>query len=422
MLPNKSLPEILVMGALPFPFGTAGSNYLRGHACAIRSAGLSVGVLADQPSGRLEDITECGGFSYRGIDYWAIRRKHRSKLIHRMSSTLLGMHDDRLSWLQAQQPLDGVKAIMFYPGMSRTVPFLLRLRGLCRLNGISLFVFCVEWHEPGRFGVGRLSVSTVDAEVQRRFINPRLDGVVCISEYLQAYYLAHGSRTVLIPPLLDMQDGLWTTRSESSRSLNDGTVRILFSGSFGRDKQDLILRAVSKVRSEGMNIIIEYVGATKEDIAALPGVGQLLIKELGPGIHFHGQVPLAGAMRLASEASYGIVLRENSRWSQAGFPSKVPEFLALGVPVIANLNSDLSKYLVDGENALIVKHLNVECVAAVLRRCYSIPREGKEVMRLKTMRSATAFDARNYGSIYRRFLLPEDVVSRKDSKASIPSW
>ncbi|MEI6052925.1 MAG: hypothetical protein WCQ44_09510, partial [Opitutaceae bacterium] len=65
------LPEVIIIGEFPFPYGSAASNLVRGHCCALREAGFSVGLLprSDDPGEEAE--TEK---SYGGMPYWQIRK------------------------------------------------------------------------------------------------------------------------------------------------------------------------------------------------------------------------------------------------------------------------------------------------------------------------------------------------------------
>jgi glycosyltransferase involved in cell wall biosynthesis len=398
------LPQVMILGTFPFPDGSAASSILRGHARAIQSAGLSVGLLADQKNGRDEDKRPDGHFAYRGIDYWAVQRTHAKPLLHRLLNSLMAWQDDRLAWLAKQQPLAGVKAILVYPGVSRTVPLLLRLRRLCRRKGIKLIVYGVEWHEPGHNGVRPFAFATADGEVQRRWINHRLDGVLCISDYLQAYYRAKGVRTALIPPLLDLSDPIYTPELVSPQQEDAGAVRVLFSGTPGRDRQDLILRAVQEARRQGADVVLEYLGCTRDAIVAMRGVGEELLEQVGEGVRFHGRVPYHAVVRITAAASFGLLFREDSKWSKACFPSKVPEFFALGLPVLCNLTSDLHRYLKEGHNAMIVHEMSVEGLASVLRCAAALESDHYHRMKAAARATAQLFDGRSYGKAYRELL------------------
>jgi glycosyltransferase involved in cell wall biosynthesis len=252
-----------------------------------------------------------------------------------------------------------------------------------------------------RWGV----LGRADGEVQRRWVNPRLHGVLCISEYLQAYYRAKGVRTALLPPLLDLSDAMWTPLASRPEPMRNGKLKIIFSGSPIRERHDLILRAVLEARCHGTDVVLEYLGCTRDAIATMRGVGEDLLQQMGDGVRFFGWVPFEALTGILASASFGLLFREDSKWSKACFPSKVPEFLALGVPLLCNITSDLHQYLKDGVNALIASELSVDCLAATLRRASTLTTEHYQQMRAAARTTAQAFDGRRFGQTYRDLLV-----------------
>jgi glycosyltransferase involved in cell wall biosynthesis len=125
----------------------------------------------------------------------------------------------------------------------------------------------------------------------------------------------------------------------------------------------------------GCPVSIDYLGASRNNITALPGVGKQLVNSLGDGVFFHGWVPDEKVHEISASASFGILLCDNARWSDACFPSKIPEFFALGVPVLCNLTSDLGLYLKDGHNGVVVSGVDVDAFCAAVEKALSLSRE-----------------------------------------------
>jgi glycosyltransferase involved in cell wall biosynthesis len=406
--PSAALPEVLLVGDFRFPEGDAGANLMRGHSVAIQDAGYSVGMLPDQVDGRQEDRQPDGGYAYRGVPYWPVRRPRvltrLGARLYYWPKTALARGDDAMYWLSRRAPLRGVRAIIYYPGVGGTVPLTLRLRAFCRRNRIQLFTYIVEWQEPGRNGVPRFSHVTIDAEIQRRLVNRTTDAVICISTYLENYYRGRGVRTALIPALLDLSDPLWTIADEGRLQTNGGELRLVFSGTCIRERHDIILRAVVEARRRGFPVVMEYVGSSRADVAAAKGVGQPLLQALGDGVRFHGCVAFDDLLRIVASASFGLLMREDSKWSRACFPSKVPEFLALGVPIICNLTSDLGTYLRDSDNAFLVEELSVDALCRALERAATMGEGRYREMKAAARKTAALFDASCYGGVYRQLI------------------
>lgn len=394
--------DVLIIGDFAWPTGTASANILHGHCKAITSAGYTVGILPNQSEGREQDYIGDGVCKYRDIPYMCLGCRfvrHRSRLVHYISHHFLG-YDQRIDWLE-HQDLSSLKAVVAYTGVTGTTSWLLRLKRLCRKRNLKLLVYVVEWHDPDHYAGGRFGICRIDGEIQRRFVNPRLDGVICISNSLHNYYQDKVC-SVVVPPLLDLNLPKWQSYS-GIRSTN-GPIRILFSGSSKRERHDLILQAVLNVRNLTHNIVLEYLGSSRQDIASLHKGNSELIEALGEGVHFHGRVDNDQVDKIVSSASFGILLRNKEKWSESCFPSKVPEFLAYGVPIICNLTSDLGHYLENEFNAIIVRSLNVQEVEEAISKAVDMSGEERISMSRNAKESALHFDGTNFASIYRSII------------------
>ncbi len=398
-----ALPDVLLVGDLLFPEGGAAANFVRSHCRAIQEAGLRVGVVPRQLAGRLVDRAPDGGYCYRGVQYWPVYDQRRGARIQRVMRRYLAFDDGRLTWLRRSR-LEGVKAVLAYPG--HCTGFLLRVRRLCRSHHVPVFIFAGEWYGLRHCGRSPFSFTAIDDELQLRFAVPRFDGAICLSQFLQDYYQRRGCRSVLIPPLLDLSDPRWQACSGTPAQGSPPPLRLLFNGSAPRDRQDIILRAVQRLRQKGTDVVLEYLGSSRSTIEALPGVGSELLDSLGDFVRFHGRVPEDQVPRIIASASFGMLLREHARWSQACFPSRVPEFLALKVPLLCNLTSDLHDYLQDGVNAILVADTSVAALCSAIERATRMTQAQHTALRENAGLTAQLFDARRYAQKYRELLVP----------------
>ena len=394
------LPEVIIIGEFTFPYGSAAANNLRGHCCALRTAGFSVGLLPCSDSVGEESEPEK---SYGGMPYWLIRKSPPGPRYFRVMRSYLSLDDNRIAWLR-RRALAGVKAVIVYPGIVGVSAFLLRLRSICRYYSIPILSYVVEWHSPGDFR-GRYRLLTIcDTALQISAVNKLLDGTICISRYLHSYYVRKGCRAVCIPPLLDLSDSKWEAGSGGGKPDVGCSVRLLFSGSPDRDRHDVILQAILRMRQQGHDVSIEYLGSSRERVEEFLGSRGDLVASLGAGVRFHGRVPEDQVGRIVQSASFGVLLRDQARWSRSCFPSRVPEFSAFGVPMICNLSSDLGSFLRDGENAIVVPDVSVEGFFSTLQKAVHLSADAFHSMRTQAKRLARRFDGTAYAHSYREIL------------------
>jgi len=258
--------------------------------------------------------------------------------------------------------------VIVYPGLVGASAFLLRLKRLCGQCSVPVLSFVTEWHDPGHMREKYRLLTIADIALRMRTVNKLLAGTICISTYLRNYYAQSGYLAVRIPPLLDLSEAKWRAGADTGNSVRAQRFRLLFSGPPDRDRHDIVLQAVLKTRQSGHDIRIEYLGSTRDQIAKLLGNRHDLLSSLGEGVHFHGYVPedqVAGVIR---SASFGVLLRDEARWSKSCFPSRVPEFGGLGVPMLCNLTSDLGMCLKDSQNAILAPDVSVEGFCSALQR------------------------------------------------------
>ena len=114
------------------------------------------------------------------------------------------------------------------------------------------------------------------------------------------------------------------------------------------------------------------------------------------------------------KADYSIFIRPRRRSSDAGFPTKLAESMAVGTPVITNDTGDVGLYIKDGENGYLLSEGTADELTAVLKE---ILKEGAYLRRLQRRNARRTaeqvFDYRGYRETMTKFI---DEVRRKEAK------
>lgn len=214
---------------------------------------------------------------------------------------------------------------------------------------------CVDWIEQSGKGIKNI-VKFVDTNIAKRIIAPKMDGVIVISSYLEQYYCRRGCKVVRLPPV-----GVFSPHPLSSSS---GAVRLLYAGQiFGRqavpverlkDRVDWILQMVGHLVELGIDCRIDLYGMKKDDYIRNIAGQEKLLQNLQDVAFFHGVVQNENVTSALADADFTILMRSITKVTTAGFPSKVAESLNMGIPVIANLTSDIGAFVKTGENGIVV--------------------------------------------------------------------
>jgi hypothetical protein len=209
------------------------------------------------------------------------------------------------------------------------------------------------------------------------------DGVIAISTRLEATQRRHNRCVIRVPILA--ADGL---AQDEERVVREGPLRIGYFGGLlpGKEGLETLLEALAACGDHELEFAIHGFGRPA-DAARLEGA----IARLG----LAGKVRLAGSMphhAIAArmlEQDLLVLPRPSTPQNEAGFSTKLAEYLGSGRAVLATTVSDIPLYLRDGESAFLVPPEDIAAISAALRRVFAldrgeldrIGRAGKEVAR-----------------------------------------
>ena len=271
--------------------------------------------------------------------------------------------------------------------------------------GVPLIVNEVEWYEKdndyfaGLFG----KVKLLQNRIALTDIHVRMKNIIAISSLLDKYYTSHGCNTVKIPTIIDMDE----YNDYKNFCCSNEKLIIAYAGSPA--KKDYVgnaIIALSMLEDETRKrICLHFYGATKETFIDL-GLQESILDTVSSSVVFHGRIPHEEVKKQISKADFTILLRPNKRYANAGFPTKVGESMACGVPVIGNITSDLGEFYVDGYNAIVCRDETPESCAEAFRKGLSLTEREKNSMRKNAYETAMKkFDLSEYSEKMKNFLM-----------------
>jgi glycosyltransferase involved in cell wall biosynthesis len=142
--------------------------------------------------------------------------------------------------------------------------------------------------------------------------------------------------------------------------------KIFYGGSFGeKDGLTYLLKAFEKVAAAHRTAELVLTG--KPPRAGMEAVLEFIGKsEYRDRIKFLGYLNDGDYYDLMNSSDIFCMTRVNSSYAGAGFPFKLGEMLATGKPVIATNVSNVSDYLTDMQNALLIKPDSVESISEAI--------------------------------------------------------
>ncbi len=352
--------DCLLVGAFSFPHGDAAANRLLSLAKTLRAAGHRPLVVNDGPSpdestapGRL---TSCGGVDYICLPQAdggrLVRATRRSTRPLRIAAAVrgAGVRRGRLRWVCVPS---GLYTIAMHAALRR-------------LLGGRMLVDVVERHDVSQFARGWRDPYLLRHRYTSWLAARLPDKLLVISDELQDRF-GGGVDTLVLPPAVDVDEYVPHLPREPQ-----GSLRLLYAGSPGRkDLLAEILQALDRLPAgEQPGAALTIAGVTPPQLGADAGAG--LLSRLGDSVRVLGVVSRAEVHRHLAEADFALLVRPTAGYAKAGFPSKVPESLAAGCPLILNYTSDLRRYLDDGKQVLVCRGSTADDIAEALHRALAL--------------------------------------------------
>lgn len=270
-----------------------------------------------------------------------------------------------------------------------------KLRKWTIKNKIPLVADCTEWYEAKGNIVFRL-IKGFDTKYRMERIHQTLDGLIAISDFLYNYYVVKMDNVVKIPPLVDSSMKKWDNNNILDAE-NNGTTNLIYAGSPGsgnKDRLDVIIKALMKLKNEGItNFNLSVIGLTENQyIGAFKSEVPFQIKE---HIKFKGRLSHHKTLDEIKKAHYNIFFRDNNLTNKAGFPTKFVEAISCGTPVLTNLSSNLKDYLTQGENGYVIDVKNEYNLVEGLKS--AIMNSFENIISMKSFcKSSNLFDYKNF--------------------------
>lgn len=381
--------NILIVTTNSFPNGDAGAVRLGSFASIFQSLGYTPIVVG---------MGETTGFAEKscdGVRYYSLRYPSGSTFYRVLGRLFYKKHLKKVVKPFADQ-LDG---ILIDSGDPSTMSF---VKKLAKKNGIMPIYDSVEWYSECEFKNGSRNVIYRYNNALNTKIIDNDYKVIAISSYLEEHFASRGIHVVRVPVIMDMQKIQIGDREKS----NSDRIKIVYAGSIGT--KDHIAEMVDGISylgdSEREKLLFSVIGITREQYEEKYGK---IKDEVKDSVAFMGRVSRDVVLENLATADFSFLLRPSKeRYTKAGFPTKVVEGLASGLPMLCNYSSDLELYLKDKENSIIINECSAEACAEALRRALTLTAEELYSLKLNARKTAEEnFDWRLYRNIVEQVLL-----------------
>jgi len=229
---------------------------------------------------------------------------------------------------------------------------------LCRILKLQYFANFIE--NPFRVKAGWKKKVILAAT--RRYAS----GVIYISSSL-SQFMGH-SNTIVVPPTIDEM----YIKNIAVQPLLNSQFTIGYCGTVTMEKDGfgILLNSIRLLSTkEQHKIRLLIIGDTTEPDKTLDDYKQYAKNlDLEAAIEFTGRIDNDAVINLLRGCHLLVLTRPDNYQNRYGFPSKLPEYLSTGRPVLISCVSDIPLYLKDLESAYLLKNNTPEEIANSIAR------------------------------------------------------
>lgn len=348
--------KIIYLGAFRLPNYDAAAARVLNVARALRLAGHEVSFLSWGGDERECDMCPDGKYRVDGFEYEVTYELDSKGSVFQKVCAKLSRGNKTKRLLQKRVGL--YDAIITYNG--NLAGWLLRF---AKKHDVKLISDLTEWYDYNELKV----MDWLPYAFNMYCTQKRVPNKIVISHFFDDFY--NTTHNIVVPATCDAAETKWQQGAAIAKEKAgefDGITLIYAGNPARKDAVHYAINAVQRLIDEGANVRFLIVGAERERY--LKNYADMLSKkELSERIQFLGRVSQDDVPSYYALADFMVLLREPTRKSNAGFPTKFTESFTSGTPVIANLTTDLGEYLEDGKTGFVVAEPSEEAIYDVLR-------------------------------------------------------
>lgn len=375
--------RILYIVSAMFPYGWAYAARARTIAKLISECGHTITVMSDYLSDDIDWISDnYARYGKINIVTTSCLKASQRRLIDKLlvpirvkrtfGDYIKKNHVDCIICDQITNKYLSVKKI----AKEKNIPFILEVR---------------EWYSYKNWKYGILDIRfwTFLYCWHQKFPNEK--NIICISKKLEKLFDKKFVNSVRIPAILD-------TRDKNTKIHKDkkNFYKLVFIGGINGGKDELF-NLIEVICENDLPFYVEIYGPSETDILNTVPLNNNIRDKFKKKVHIHGFINQQLLKDKIVECDYGIIIRPKRRSSDAGFPTKLGEYLAAGLPVIVNDTSDICLYIKNRKNGFILQDNSKKSILNILNEiCMLTNNEYKQMSDNAYTTAINYFDYRNY--------------------------
>lgn len=357
---SKEQLRIKILTTEPFPVGLAASNRIMTYAKGFAEQNCKISVHCIKPTERPDKIfNHSSSGTIDGIYYSYSGGKTilDSYFINRRIDNLIGII--KISYeLLREKKNNKTDAIIYYSSLP--IPAIL-LYLITRFKNI---LFLKEESEIPEVYLGNMNF--IQKILFMKLHYPLFDGLLLMTNRLIHYFQIEKRNNT---PFLHVP---MTVNFERFCNIekSDKTVEYIAYCGMLNDKKDgvnILIDAFARLSGEFPNIRLYLIGDASTRAERDRYINQVNQNKLSGRVVFTGRVSKDKIPQLLGDATILVLPRPMSLQAEAGFPTKLGEYLSTGKPVVVTKVGEIPHYLTDEINVFMAEPGSVDSLAAKLK-------------------------------------------------------
>lgn len=242
---------------------------------------------------------------------------------------------------------------------------LLRLKRYCKKNDIKLIADSVEWYGKSHLPFPKNIVKDFDTSIRMKFIYPKMEYMICISRYLFDYYSQSVKNICMVPGTIIPNNPKWNLPDYKGNK----ELTLSYAGNpgnlFQKERLDWLIRAVYEMNLEGINCKLLACGFDNNII--LNNFKDISSTKIFKNkIHTYGVLSHNECLKIIAKSDFSVIIREDTRVTNAGFPTKLSESLGCKTPIITTKTSNISEFIEEGQNGFFIDDFSYKSLKETL--------------------------------------------------------
>lgn len=360
--------NIAVLSIYPMPYGGAATNRISAYSKALCENGASIDIFIPYPTDNIDQtrpqLPDKGVINDIHYTYTTGRYPNSSLFIRGIISLLklkyiIGFVT---SYSALKKAVRNKKYEILIINTDR-ISFLLWYRFVAKkINAKSIFIFD-EYPIPIRHKLKPRIPKW--KQIGYRITLKKIDAYISISEKLKEYYCNFSSKqTFVLPIIIDTDKFGISVQAEKEK--NNKYLCYMGNMELAKDDVDNIIQAFSFIANDYPDIDLYLYGkpATEVEIHLTPIINAL---GLSNRVLFKGYARNDSVPQILANAYILVSSQPDTIRASGGFPTKLGEYLATGVPSVFTDVGENSKYVRDKEHVFFVKPEDPEAYAKQIK-------------------------------------------------------